>query len=91
MFEKVYAQWGGVDVVFANAGITELGDLVKSALEDGGNGRPVKPDLKTVDVNLLGVVYCMSYPSLYLENRSTNDDGRPSGHTLHLQEYPHTG
>ena len=61
VFDKLYKERGGVDVVFANAGITESGGFIQSALASGehtGKGGPVKPDTRTVDVNFLGVVYC---------------------------------
>lgn len=63
VFDKVYRERGGVDVVFANAGITESGGFIQSALASGeheheGKGGPVKPDTRTVGVNFLGVVYC---------------------------------
>lgn len=53
--------------MFANAGITEKGTLLvdKQTQQDGegegeGEGKgPVKPDLRTLEVNLLGVIYCM--------------------------------
>lgn len=57
-FEKVARERGGVDVVFANAGITEYGKFIWDAIE-GSYGKPLKPVLSTVDVNFLGVVYCM--------------------------------
>ena len=59
-FERVFEQQGGVDVVFANAGVTESVDLVKSALGTASSGGPVKPGLKTMEVNLLGIAYCMT-------------------------------
>lgn len=67
MFERVYRERGGVDVVFANAGITESDRFIRSAVDGGKHGKgegkgggdgPVKPNLKTVDINFLGVVYC---------------------------------
>lgn len=63
-FEKVARERGGVDVVFANAGITESGKFIRDAIESG-DGKPVKPALKTVDVNFLGVVYCMFILTLW--------------------------
>ena len=62
MFDKVYRERGGVDVVFANAGITESGGFIQSALASGeheheGKGGPVKPDTRTVGVNFLGFVF----------------------------------
>ena len=63
VFGKVYRERGGVDVVFANAGITESGGFIESALASGegeheGKGGPVNPDTRTVGVNFLGVLYC---------------------------------
>lgn len=52
-FEKVYARQGRVDIVFANAGISREGNI----LPEKGDGGPVKPNLKTLDVNLVGVIY----------------------------------
>lgn len=60
VFEKVFRERGGVDVVFANAGITEHGKFIASALTGSdADGKPVKPSSKTVDVNFSGVIYCM--------------------------------
>ena len=52
-FEEVYNQQGRIDHVFANAGITEKGKLIVKD-ED----KPSKPDLATLNVNLVGVMYC---------------------------------
>jgi NAD(P)-dependent dehydrogenase (short-subunit alcohol dehydrogenase family) len=53
-FENVIAQQGRVDVVFANAGITEKGSLLPEK-----NGKLTKPELATVNVNFIGVLYSM--------------------------------
>lgn len=82
-FEKAVEQQGGVDIVFANAGVTESVDLVKSALGSASGGGPVKPGLKTVDVNFWGVVYCMWYFLLYGIGNA-NDDSCSFGDTLYL-------
>ncbi|KAE8419935.1 hypothetical protein BDV36DRAFT_307442 [Aspergillus pseudocaelatus] len=50
VFEKVYAEQGRIDIVFANAGITEKGSLLP-AKHDGNEGPP-KPNLATLNVNL---------------------------------------
>jgi NAD(P)-dependent dehydrogenase (short-subunit alcohol dehydrogenase family) len=57
-FERVFAQQGRVDVVFANAGITEKGSLLPEK-----DGKLTKPELATINVNFVGVVYSMSSPS----------------------------
>ncbi|KAL2007442.1 hypothetical protein VTN00DRAFT_8880 [Thermoascus crustaceus] len=68
-FEQVYAEQGRIDVVFANAGITEKGTLLVSEeeREEGeGKGKPVKPDLRTLDVNLVGVIYSVKLAIYYI-------------------------
>ncbi|RMJ27136.1 short chain dehydrogenase reductase [Aspergillus sp. HF37] len=52
-FERVFNAHGRIDYVCANAGITEKGSLMPAPGEDV----PSKPDLRTVEVNFLGVLY----------------------------------
>lgn len=54
-FENVFTQQGQIDIVFANAGITEKGSLLPQ--DDSGDG-PLKPNLATLNVNLVGAIYC---------------------------------
>ncbi|KAL1970198.1 hypothetical protein VTN77DRAFT_5358 [Rasamsonia byssochlamydoides] len=60
-FEEVYAQQGRIDHVFANAGITEKGKLIVKDEE-----KPEKPDLATLNVNLVGVIYSVKLAIHYL-------------------------
>jgi NAD(P)-dependent dehydrogenase (short-subunit alcohol dehydrogenase family) len=53
VFEEVYKEFGSIDVVFANAGVTEQGHLINDRSEE-----PTKPILTTVDINLYGTLYC---------------------------------
>jgi NAD(P)-dependent dehydrogenase (short-subunit alcohol dehydrogenase family) len=53
VFDEVYNEFGGIDIVFANAGISEAGKFLE--MEDG---EPTKPNLKTLSVNLEGTLYC---------------------------------
>jgi NAD(P)-dependent dehydrogenase (short-subunit alcohol dehydrogenase family) len=55
VFGKIYEQQGRIDIVFANAGITEKGNLLP---EKGDSKGPTKPNLATVNVNFVGVIYC---------------------------------
>lgn len=55
-FERVYTQQGRIDIVFANAGITEKGSLLPEMT--GTSNGPVKPNLATVNVNFVGCIYC---------------------------------
>lgn len=52
-FEKIKAKQGRIDVVFANAGISKEGNLLPAK----GDAGPVKPNLTTMNVNLVGVIY----------------------------------
>jgi NAD(P)-dependent dehydrogenase (short-subunit alcohol dehydrogenase family) len=56
VFEKICLQQGRIDVVFANAGITEKGSLLPE--KDKSSKGPTKPNLATVNVNFIGVMYC---------------------------------
>lgn len=53
MFAEVYRETGSVDVVFANAGVSEVGTFLEKC-----EGEPTKPNLKTLDVNITGTLYC---------------------------------
>jgi NAD(P)-dependent dehydrogenase (short-subunit alcohol dehydrogenase family) len=70
-FQAAVAKYGRVDIVIANAGITEIGKF--SFPEADAKGVPVKPDLKTIDVNLIGVLYTSHLALFYLaKNPSKN-------------------
>ena len=76
VFAEVYKQFGSVDVVCANAGVSEIGKFLEK--EDEGEG-PRKPGLKTLDVNLTGTLYCefdLSYSKLLLHLKTWKDSGR---------------
>ena len=54
-FSSVYSKFGRIDVVAANAGISEQGATNLGAL---GLTTLEEPSLKTFNVNFVGVVYC---------------------------------
>lgn len=53
VFAEVYKETGSIDVVFANAGVSEIGTFLQR-----DEGEPTKPDLRTLEINLLGTLYC---------------------------------
>jgi NAD(P)-dependent dehydrogenase (short-subunit alcohol dehydrogenase family) len=55
VFESVYTNKGRIDIVFVNAGIAETGFLFQTE-----GDKPVKPDLKTYDIDLTGAMYSMN-------------------------------
>ncbi|GLB37816.1 putative enoyl-(Acyl carrier protein) reductase [Lyophyllum shimeji] len=70
MFELALSKFGAVDVVVPNAGVSELGQFTKVTFKDG---KPVKPDTRTLDVNLTGVTYSAYLAQHYLRvNRDLN-------------------
>ncbi|KAK9415450.1 putative NAD(P)-binding protein [Seiridium unicorne] len=56
LFEAGWDKFGSVDVVLANAGINEVGDMFEDAYDEG-TGKLKPPVLQTLDVNLTGVIY----------------------------------
>ena len=55
VFEEVFKEHGDrIDVVMANAGISEQGSSSLAGIDED---KPSKPQLKVLDVNLLGTVY----------------------------------
>lgn len=54
-FEQIYKEHGRIDIVMANAGISEQG---KSSMVKDEGDVPVKPATKSIEVNFLGVIYC---------------------------------
>ena len=70
VFEKIYKQHGRIDIVFANAGITEKGSLMPSEVDCDG---PIKPELSTLNVNLIGCVYSKFIAGLYIHGYYLND------------------
>lgn len=54
-FEQIHQEHGRIDIVMANAGVSEQG---QSSIVKVEEDVPVKPDTRSIDVNLLGVLYC---------------------------------
>lgn len=54
-----------MDLVVANAGVTEIGKVLGDELDE--NGGLKAPNLKTLDVDLVGTIYCIfPFPILSL-------------------------
>lgn len=61
-FREVYAEFGQIDIVMANAGISEGMSNILATIESGD---PEKPDMKVVEVDLHGVIYCKANILIY--------------------------
>ncbi|XXH01831.1 hypothetical protein Hte_008193 [Hypoxylon texense] len=63
-FREVYQQHGRIDVVMANAGISEQG---ASSLALVDEEEPSQPRLRTLDVNLTGTIYTVKLAIHYIK------------------------
>ncbi|KAJ4414930.1 hypothetical protein N0V82_007643 [Gnomoniopsis sp. IMI 355080] len=74
-FKEVHGEFGRIDVVCANAGISEKGTSALASIE---TDEPVEPNLKTMDVNLSGVIYSVKLAVHYMSKNDTNGLSRGS-------------
>lgn len=65
MFETAISTYGSVDIVVPNAGVNETTRLGSVKLDE--TGKPIKPKLMTLDVNLTGVIYTVHLSVHYLK------------------------
>lgn len=70
LFELAIAKFGSVDVVVVNAGVYEIGDFETVKIVDN---LPVKPELKTIEVNLIASIYTTHLAIHYLQKNRSND------------------
>lgn len=63
VFKEVHEEFGRIDVVMANAGISESGASALASIEVDA---PVQPNLKVMDVDLYGVIYCELADGVFL-------------------------
>ena len=57
LFQFAMRTYSRIDIVVPNAGVTELGAMT-AVRASAVNGVPTKPNLKTIEVNLIAVLYC---------------------------------
>ncbi|KAI0023425.1 15-hydroxyprostaglandin dehydrogenase [Xylariomycetidae sp. FL0641] len=69
-FRDVYEECGRIDVVMANAGVSEQG---ASSIVVEGEDEPRMPDLKVLQVNLLGTIYTVKLAVHYMSKNNPPD------------------
>ena len=62
----------GIDVVFANAGISGADDVFRPT--EGPDGEPVEPDLSVTTTNLIGVLYTVKLALHYFPRQPEGED-----------------
>jgi len=71
MFEVALKTYGSVDIVIPNAGVSELGSFQKMEFK---NGRPIKPVMATIKINLYGALYTAHLGVHYLQQNKKEGD-----------------
>ncbi|KAG9964051.1 hypothetical protein KCU61_g3034, partial [Aureobasidium melanogenum] len=70
LFQAGQLRFGGIDVVLANAGVNEIGSIFTDSI-DKASGKLEAPDLKTLDINLVGAIYTSKCALHYFEKSAT--------------------
>ncbi|CAP49302.1 uncharacterized protein PODANS_5_6270 [Podospora anserina S mat+] len=79
VFSSLYdGEFGGrVDVVVANAGVSERGFTTLVVEQDGDKSHPPKkPDMSCLEVNLSGVVYSIKLAIYYMDQKPSEEGDR---------------
>lgn len=69
-FIQIEAWYGHIDHVFANAGVGPTTDFLDDTLDE--NGLLAPPNLRTINVNLLGVISTVRLASHYIQKYSNH-------------------
>ncbi|KAK0505195.1 hypothetical protein EDD18DRAFT_327113 [Armillaria luteobubalina] len=72
LFDLAVKTYGGLDIVVANTGVTEVGQFTHVSLDS--NGKPMQPDLTTVEVNLVGILHVVHLAQYYLARKRQPND-----------------
>lgn len=70
VFAEIHKEIGSIDYVFANAGVSEVGNFLQK-----DSGEPVRPTLKTIDINLVGTLYSVKLAVHYMRKNSSEQKG----------------
>ncbi|KAH8667464.1 putative short chain dehydrogenase/reductase [Tricladium varicosporioides] len=69
-FESIFQTVGSIDLVFANAGVSEFGKFLEQEV-----GEPSEPNLKTLDINLVGSLYSVRLAVHYMRKNTSKRKG----------------
>ncbi|KAJ5519964.1 hypothetical protein N7463_000417 [Penicillium fimorum] len=69
-FIQIEEWFGRIDHVFANAGVGPTMNFMDDGVDE--NGQPTPPDLRTINVNLLGVLLTVRLATHYIQKHSAH-------------------
>ncbi|KAK0213214.1 hypothetical protein DFS33DRAFT_1287290 [Desarmillaria ectypa] len=72
LFDLAIQTYGGLDIVVANNEATEVNQFKRVSFDS--NGKPVKPDLTTLEVNLSGILHAVHMAQYYLARKRQPND-----------------
>ncbi|CAH0028131.1 unnamed protein product [Clonostachys rhizophaga] len=67
LYKKTIEKFGRIDYVAANAGVADF-----QSLYEKNDGEPQKPDLRTIDIDLNGQIYCLYLAAHYFRQNGGN-------------------
>ena len=68
LFQAGQTKFCGIDVVLANAGVNEIGNLFEDDIE-AGTEKLKAPNLTTLNINLVGVLYTVKCAEYYFQKQ----------------------
>jgi len=74
LFSLGMTKFGSIDIVLPNAGVSEIGRFDQRMEEDGIQDRPTKPNLKTLEIDLIAVMYTTRIALWYFANDQRDAD-----------------
>lgn len=75
LFALGFAAFGTIDIVLPNAGVNEIGRFDQRLEEDSAQDAPTKPNLKTVDIDLIAVLYTARIALWYFSADQRDEPG----------------
>ncbi|EJD02822.1 NAD-binding protein [Fomitiporia mediterranea MF3/22] len=71
LIERALTKYGRIDAIVANAGVSEIGKLTSVQLNE--QGLPMKPNLKTLQINLISVLHTTQLAFHYFTKNKNKD------------------
>lgn len=74
LFSLGMAKFGSIDIVLPNAGVSEVGRFDQRLEENSVQDKPTPPNLKTLEIDLIAVMYTTRIALWYFANDQREQD-----------------